>query len=86
MNDTQRLDSLDLHGLCITRLDELQGGKWSSRWVCHFGIDQSVTAMTIREALDKAVAIIEEGESHVAEEGLQQEDHQQEHFQREGSR
>lgn len=61
MNDTQRLDSLDLHGLCITRLDDLKDGAWSSRWVCHFGIEQVVEAPTIREVLDLAVTTIEIG-------------------------
>lgn len=58
MDDTQRLDSLDLHGLCITRLDTLDEGEWSSRWVCHFGIDQGVEAGTIREAIDRAVSLV----------------------------
>lgn len=55
MNDSQRLDALDLHGLCVTRLDYLQDGKWSSHWACHFGIDQSIEAPTIREVIDQAV-------------------------------
>jgi len=61
MNDTQRLDSLALHGLCITQLAERADGEWSYRWVCHFGIEQTVQAPTIREAIDQAVERIESG-------------------------
>lgn len=61
MDDTQRIDALSNHGLCITQLMELTDGEWSYRWVCHFGIDQKVEALTIREAIDSAVATIERG-------------------------
>ncbi len=60
MNDTQRLDALDTHGLCIVQMLERRGGEWSSRWVCHFGIEQSVERDTIRDAIDSAVQTIEE--------------------------
>lgn len=63
MDDTQRLDSLALHGLCIMQLAELTDGQWSYRWVCHFGIEQSVQALTIREAIDMAVSTIEAGDT-----------------------
>lgn len=63
MNDTQRLDSLALHGLCIAQMADRINGEWVYRWICHFGIEQSVEAPTIREVLDKAVSVIE-GEGH----------------------
>jgi hypothetical protein len=61
MNDTQRLDALALHGLCIAQLAEKTNGEWSFRWVCHFGIEQSTEAPTIRDAIDQAVEAIEKG-------------------------
>lgn len=61
MNDTQRIDALSNHGLCVVQLMELKDGNWSVRWVCHFGIDQKVEALTIREAIDLAVATIARG-------------------------
>lgn len=64
MDDTQRLDALSLHGLCIAQISERANGEWSSRWVCHYGIDKSVDAPTIREAIDSAVVKIE-GAGHV---------------------
>lgn len=59
MDDTRRIDALSSHGLCITQLMELRGEEWLIRWVCHFGIDQKVEALTIREAIDSAVREIE---------------------------
>lgn len=61
MDDTQRLDALALHGLCITQLAERKDGEWSYRWVCHFGIDQSIEAAAIREAIDLAVEALTRG-------------------------
>lgn len=62
MNDTQRLDSLATHGLCIAQVGERSmDGVWSYHWICHFGIDQSVEAPTIRQALDLAVETITTG-------------------------
>lgn len=62
MNDTQRLDSLANYGICIAQIAErAAGGDWSYRWVCNFGIDQSIEAPTIREALDLAVETINKG-------------------------
>lgn len=63
MNDTQRLDSLAEHGLCVAGISILNNGEWSYRWVCHFGIDRSVEAESIRDAIDMAVLqIVEDGE------------------------
>lgn len=61
MDDSQRLDALALHGLCVAQLADLVNGEWSYRWVCHFGIEQSLEAPTIREAIDQAVEAIERG-------------------------
>lgn len=61
MDDTQRLDSLAEHGLCICGNSYLLDGVWSYSWVCHFGIDQRVEAPTIREAIDQAVDTITRG-------------------------
>lgn len=59
MNDTQRLDALALYGLCVAQIGERKDGEWSYRWVCNFGIEQSIEAPTIRDAIDQAVQIIE---------------------------
>ena len=61
MNDTQRIDALDEHGLCIVKIGERIDGEWSYRWVCHFGIEQSIEAPTSREAIDLAVETINRG-------------------------
>jgi len=61
MDDSQRLDSLALHGLCVAQIADIVDGEWSFRWVCHFGIDQSIEAQTIREVIDAAVEAIERG-------------------------
>ena len=58
MDDTQRLDSLAEHGLCLAGISTFQNGEWSYRWVCHFGIDRSVEASTIRDAIDLSVCEI----------------------------
>lgn len=83
MNDTQRLDAFESYGLFLTQHSELAAGVWSHRWVCRFDIDKEVESGSLREVIDLAVATIQGGE-HAVEEGLQQEDHQQEHCQREG--
>lgn len=62
MNDTQRLDALDTYGLCIAHVLVKKEGAWTSRWVCHYGIDQSIEAPTIREAIDGAVGAQTRGE------------------------
>jgi hypothetical protein len=61
MNDTERLDALSIHGLCIAQISERTGGEWCYRWICHFGIEKSVEAPSIREAIDLAVSSIEIG-------------------------
>lgn len=61
MDDTQRLDALELHGLCIAQLAEKMNGEWSYRWVCHFGIDEKIEAPTIRQVIDLAVDQITRG-------------------------
>lgn len=58
MNDTQRLDSLEEHGLCVAGVATLDKGEWTCRWVCHFGIDRSVEAESIREVIYLAVSSI----------------------------
>lgn len=60
MDDTQRLDALAEHGLCVAGNAELVDGAWQYRWVCHFGVDQSVEAGSIREVIDSAVSRIKE--------------------------
>lgn len=55
MDDTQRLDALGQYGLCIVQHQQRIEGQWIAHWHCHYGIDQSVTAPTIREAIDLAV-------------------------------
>lgn len=67
MNDSQRLDALAVHGLCIAQVADRIEGEWVYRWICHFGIEQSVEAPTIREAIDHAVNAIEEA-SHATQE------------------
>lgn len=78
MNDTQRLDSLATHGLCVAQIAERISGQWIYRWVCHFNIDQSLEAPTIREAIDAAVAAIEGGDN-AAQERHEQENNQFQH-------
>lgn len=54
MDDTQRLDAIDEHGLCIASQDTLTNAGWTRAWVCHY-CDRMAVAPTIREALDAAV-------------------------------
>lgn len=75
MNDTQRIDALSNHGLCVVQLMELKDGNWSVRWVCHFGIDQKTEGATVREAIDQALEAIG-GISYAAQKGIEQESNQ----------
>lgn len=58
MDDTQRLDSLAEYGLCVSQHSLLQNDQWTERWVCHFGIGESLEGETIREVIDAAVELI----------------------------
>lgn len=58
MDDTQRLDALAQHGLCVSLNSHLQDGQWTERWVCHFGIGECLEGATIREVIDAAVELI----------------------------
>ena len=58
--DTERLDAIGEHGLCISRHDVMGPDGWDERWVCHYG-DRMAVAPTIREALDAAVLDIVTG-------------------------
>jgi hypothetical protein len=58
--DTERLDAIGEHGLCISRHDVLGPNGWDERWVCHYQ-DRMAVAPTIREALDAAVLDITTG-------------------------
>ncbi len=62
--DTERLDAIGEHGLCISRHDVLGPNgwneRWDERWVCHYQ-DRMAVAPTIREALDAAVLDITTG-------------------------
>jgi hypothetical protein len=63
MTDTDRLDAIGKHGLCITRYDTLASdGVWKEHWICHYR-DRSAVAATLREAIDSAVLdIVTEGQ------------------------
>lgn len=54
MTDTERLDAIGDHGLCLAAEDTLADGQWTRRWICHYG-EKVLTAPTIREAIDSAV-------------------------------
>ncbi len=54
MDDTQRLDAIDEHGLCIASQDTLTNAGWTRAWICHYG-EKALVAPTIREAIDAAV-------------------------------
>lgn len=69
MDDTQRLDAIGKYGLCIVQHQQRINGQWSPTWECHYGIDKSVSAQTIREAIDMAVQASQESES-ATEKGL----------------
>lgn len=60
MDDTQRLDALDKHGLCLTGHDALGPDGWTRVWSCHYQ-DRHVVAPSLREAIDAAVLDIEAG-------------------------
>ena len=59
--DTERLDAIGEHGLCVTRHDALgSDGVWKEHWICHYQ-DRAAVAPTIREAIDTAVLDIVTG-------------------------
>ena len=57
MNDTERLDAIGKHGLCIAQHQELTPGGWEIIWVVLYGNmgDRLVTSHDIRVAIDTAV-------------------------------
>lgn len=65
MNDTQRLDAFESHGLFLTQHAYLENGVWFSQWVCHYGLDQKIEAGSLREVIDAAILQIQ-GEENAA--------------------
>lgn len=54
MTDSERLDALDHHGLCLATHDTLGPLGWTRVWVCSY-LDRGIVAPTLREAIDAAV-------------------------------
>lgn len=60
MNDSERLDALEIYGLCVATHDVLQHGQWARTWVCSYG-DRVMLGPTIRDVIDSAVLDINTG-------------------------
>lgn len=60
MNDTERLDALDVYGLCVATHDTLKSSGWERVWVCTYG-DRVMMGKSIREVIDAAVLDINTG-------------------------
>ena len=58
--DTERLDAIGEHGLCIPRHDVMGPNGWGESWVCYYQ-DRMAVAPTIREAIDAAALDIVTG-------------------------
>jgi hypothetical protein len=62
LTDTQRLDAIGKHGLCVAQHLEHGPEGWAEEWVVAYsyaGMDRLVTAATIRAALDLAILDLE---------------------------
>lgn len=57
--DTELLEAIGLHGLCVCTQDTLEKGIWYRSWLCIFDGDQVVQGDSIRIVIDIAVDIIE---------------------------
>jgi hypothetical protein len=60
VNDTERLEALEIYGLCVATHDTLKHGSWERVWVCTYG-DRTMMGPTIRDVIDAAVLDINTG-------------------------
>lgn len=60
MNDTERLEAIEIYGLCVATHDTLKRHGWERTWVCTYG-NRVMLGSSIREVIDAAVLDLNTG-------------------------